>query len=152
MRARLPKLVLGLSLLTVLALTGCRSMSDLRPRPNQQWTMSSPPGSERLFRAPVWLVYDAAMRASQQVGLDLAEVDPARQYLLARRDMTTFSWGELVGVYFKAVGDCACYTLVRVESRRVLATNVTAKDFTLPVLEALATQLGGAPALAAAMR
>ena len=104
--------------------------------------MTSPPGSERLFRAPAWLVYAAALRAAQQVGLQIAEVDPARQYLLANRDMTTFSWGELVGVYFKAVGDCACYTLVRVESRRVLATNVTAKDFTLPVLEALATQLG----------
>ncbi len=144
--------LVAISLALALAVTGCRSMSDLRPRPNQQWTMTSPPGAERLFRAPAWVVYAAAVRAAQQVGLDIAEVDPARQYLLANRDMTTFSWGELVGVYFKAVGDCACYTLVRVESRRVLATNVTAKDFTLPVLEALASQLASSPGFATAAR
>lgn len=123
----------ALALLLVLA--ACATVQGLRP------TDSGPPpgGVSMLYPQKPAEVFAAALTALPSVGLGIVERNQDKGYLLAERGVTAWSNGEKVGVYLEPQGQG---TKVTVISRRALATNVTAKDFTMPVHQQLGFLLG----------
>ncbi len=123
------------TLLLALVLSACASVDGMRPVGDAQQ-----PGVTMVYQQPPDQVFQATLQALTMVGLRTVEIDPARKYILAERIMGHMSNGENVGVYFRPLGTG---TQVTVASRRKMATNVTAKDFAMPVHLQLGSVLGG---------
>lgn len=125
--------ILGL----VFLLAACASPLGLRPGPE-----GPPPGGmTMLYPQKPEAVLEAAIRSLPHIGLHVVEVDPAGRYLLAERGINAMSNGENVGVYIQPSGEGSSVTVV---SRRKTATNIGAKDFTMPVHLQLGLVLGRA--------
>lgn len=125
------------ALLGLLPLLACATPHDLRPGPG-----GPPPGVGMLYPQPPAKVFPAALNVLPSLGLHLVEADTAgKTYILAERGINPISNGENVGIYLAPHGEG---TLVTVVSRRKLATNITAKDFTMPVHMQLGSTLGAA--------
>jgi len=127
--------ILLLTCTLALACAGCAGLDSLRPVGG-----ATPPGMTMLYRQKPDTVFQAALIALPQVGLHVAEVDPAERYILAERGINAMSNGENVGLYFTPHQGG---TQVTVASRRKVSTNVAAKDFTMPVHLQLGSVLGG---------
>lgn len=125
------------ALLALMQLAACATAQDLRPGPS-----GPPPGVAMLYPQPPAKVFPAALNVLPSLGLQLVEADTAKHtYILAERGINPISNGENVGIYLAPHGEG---TLVTVVSRRKLATNITAKDFTMPVHMQLGSTLGAA--------
>lgn len=124
-----------LALAALLLLAACASPMNLRPGPN------GPPsgGQTMLYPQKPEAVLEAAIRGLPGIGLHVVEIDPTGRYLLAERGINAMSNGENVGVYIEPSGDGSSVTVV---SRRKTATNIGAKDFTMPVHLQLGLMLG----------
>jgi hypothetical protein len=122
-------------LLLVFACAACAGAESLRPGPG-----GPPPGIMMLYSQKPDVVFQAALSALPQVGLHVVEIDPAKAYILAERGINAMSNGENVGLYF---APHPSGTQVTVASRRKMGTNVTAKDFAMPVHLQLGSVLGG---------
>lgn len=118
--------VLGLMLVV-----GCQSAFDLRPTEANRTL-----GRSVLVRATPAEALATARSVAADLGLAVQEAGEG--WFVAARPATAFSWGELIGVYTEGEG---ATTRVRVIFRRVLASNITATDFTGPMLEGLRAQL-----------
>jgi hypothetical protein len=100
------------------------------------WTADDPPGHEVLVPHELRIVFAAAVYAVRAEGLQTIERDEQTgRFILADRHATAWSWGEVVGIYLRPLN--AAQTAVRVASRRRLATNVTATDFTEPLITSI---------------
>lgn len=125
------------ALLVLLLLAACASATNLRPGPE-----GPPPGGlTMLYPQKPEAVLEAAIRGLPHIGLHVVEIDPAGRYLLAERGINAMSNGENVGVYIAPSGEGSSVTVV---SRRKTATNIGAKDFTMPVHLQLGLVLGRA--------
>ncbi len=134
------QVTLALLLLCLAALPGCASVDTLRPGGvAPDGTLNTPTGVTMLYQQKPEAVFQAALAALPRLGLHVVEIDPARRYILAERGLTAMSNGENVGVYFAPHQGG---TQVTVASRRKTATNVTAKDFAMPVHLELGAVLG----------
>ncbi|MEI8254125.1 MAG: hypothetical protein WCJ30_00465 [Deltaproteobacteria bacterium] len=119
-----------------LALAGCATNESIRRPTLAPWTAADPPGMEMLVPHGLRDVLDAAVEAVERVGLRRIEQDDVTlRYILAERGVTAWSWGEIVGIYLRPLDDRR--TVVRVESRARLSTNITATDFTHSVMSAI---------------
>lgn len=114
-------------LLWALFALGCTRPSDLRPE-----HIAPSDGESLLLAAPIAAVIEAARAVASDLELEVE--DAGVDWFVAARSMTGFSWGEVVGVYARAE---AMGTRVQVVSKRVLATNITAEDFTQPMLRGI---------------
>jgi hypothetical protein len=123
------------ALALLLLLSACASAQGLRP------TASGPPpgGVSMLYSQKQDAVYAAALSALPAMGLKVVETNPDQGYILAERGLNLMSNGENVGVYLQPQGQG---TRVTVVSRRKTATNVAAKDFSMPVHQQLGAILG----------
>ncbi|MDP2847617.1 MAG: hypothetical protein Q8O35_05420 [Humidesulfovibrio sp.] len=130
----MPRRLTALALLLLLA--ACASAQGLRPGAD-----GAPPsgGMTMLYPQKPEAVLEAAIRSLPQIGLHVVEVDAGGKYLLAERGVNAMSNGENVGVYLAPSGTG---TSVTVLSRRKTATNIGAKDFTMPVHMQLGATLG----------
>ena len=122
-------------LLLSLTLAACAGIETMRPGGT-----AVPPGVTMLYQQKPDAVFQAALVALPRVGLHVVETDPAKSYILAERGINAMSNGENVGVYLSPHQGG---TQVTVASRRKMATNVTAKDFAMPVHLQLGAVLGG---------
>lgn len=129
-------------LVLALALGACAKPGALRPGTDSSGEMTAAPegGVTMLYRQDADAVFQAAFTALVQVGLHVVETDPNRRYILAERGVTAWSYGENVGVY---LAPQPAGTRVTVTSKRKLVTNITAKDWTMPVHVQLGAVLGG---------
>lgn len=126
-----------LAVLALVLLAACASPMNLRPGPS-----GPPPGGQTmLYPQKPETVLEAAIRGLPGIGLHVVEIDPAGRYLLAERGINAMSNGENVGVYIEPSGEGSRVTVV---SRRKTATNIGAKDFTMPVHLQLGLMLGRA--------
>ena len=84
-------------------------------------------------------VWPVALLALQDLGLDVIETNKAQGYILAKRNMSVFSYGENVAVFVRpaSVGS----SNVEVISKKVLATTVFAPDWTEDIFKQLNTRL-----------
>lgn len=126
-----------LAFAALLLLAACASPMNLRPGPS-----GPPPGGQTmLYPQKPEAVLEAAIRGLPGIGLHVVEIDPAGRYLLAERGINAMSNGENVGLYIEPSGEGSSVTVV---SRRKTATNIGAKDFTMPVHLQLGLMLGRA--------
>ncbi len=114
-----------LILLAMLFLSGCATMDAVRPKHE----------ATRVYDYPLDAVFAAAKTATKDLGLDVVEESPDKTFLTAKRGMTLWSYGEVVGVYF--VPNSTSETEVTVRNVRRLATNITATDFSWKIHRAL---------------
>ena len=102
-------------------LAGCASTASMKQAPLDQ-------GTQREYSGSYTTVLRAARDAVSNSGLAIDsfdEVNDSTAVIVAKKGSSAWSWGELVRVVVqKSTGD---RVVVRVTSRRKLATNVTAR-------------------------
>jgi hypothetical protein len=129
-RSPAPSLVL---VLTLLFLTmGCATVQDAR--------MAKGSGLWKVYPLPYETVWRAVAGSMEGLGLVVVLQSSADGVVLAEHGMSAFSWGERIAVFVEDVGG-RIRTRVEVVSKRALATNITAKDWEAPILEAIDSQL-----------
>ena len=107
--------------LLVLA-AACASTGGMRSEPIDE-------GEARVYTAPLTVIAPAVQQAVLAAGLDVdgvSQPDSATWMIVAKKGMSFFSWGELVRVVAQETPDRAA-VVVRVFTKRRLATNITAK-------------------------
>jgi hypothetical protein len=97
-------------------------------------------GESKFYAVPLAVVVPAARQAVQSACLEVDAVsqpDPATWMIVAKKGMSLFSWGELVRVVAQQTPDGTA-VVVRVFTKRRLATNITAKgDWSGTIFEEL---------------
>lgn len=125
----------GVTCLLVLVLgllmAGCATTASLRP----QATRGAPAemyGLSIVYKYPKHVVFEQARKAAKALGFTIEETGTNRAYFIAQRTVkvgkiTVVGHGEILGVYFEEQGPMA--TMVTINSKRKIATNIFAKDF-----------------------
>jgi len=112
--------------------TACASSGGMRSQPLDV-------GEAKFYAAPLNTVAAAARQAVLAAGLDVNAVsqpDSLTWMIMAKKGMSLFSYGDLVRVVVQQTPEGA--VVVRVFTKRRLATNVTAKgDWSGPIFEQL---------------
>jgi len=123
------KMMSLLIMVTLLLSIGCATTGTMR-------NASLDEGIPRTFAASFDLVLKAARESVTQSGLQVEEVnqlDDETWVIIGKKDASAWSWGELVRVTVQKKSESE--TLVRVFTKRKLATNITAKgDYSHSIL------------------
>ena len=127
----------------VLMASGCATTAGLRPQ-DDNGEPGHRDGVSVVYRHPKQVVFAHALDAAKQLGLDIDETGPNESYFIAQRQVLVANIpvpgpGELVGVYFGEESPTA--TMVTIDSRRKLAANVFAKDFSQSLHDAISQTL-----------
>ena len=126
-----------LPLALVVPLAACATMGGLREEPLTA-------GVSRTFPAPLGPVVDAARQAMVGAGMDVQEQlrpSPDIGMLLGQKGMSLWSYGELVRVVARQTDSAR--TSVYVVTRRLLATNITAReDWSTALFDRMEVTLG----------
>ncbi len=105
---------------TTLLIAGCSTLADTKK--------SEGVGKRVTYSKSIDEVWPLAILSLNDVGLDVIEENKSQGYVLAKKGMSAFSYGENVAIFVKKVDNSN--TSVEVVSKRVLATTVFAKDWT----------------------
>ncbi len=119
-----------LMMLSTILLSGCATMNTVRPD-----GATHPDGATRVYVYPLPVVFAAAKAAARDVGLEVVEEAPDKSFLTARRGVTGWSWGEVVGIYLAPKSPEE--TKVTIRSLPRLRTNITATNFSMRLHRAL---------------
>jgi uncharacterized lipoprotein len=111
--------VIGIGLFVAL-LSGCSTLADTKK--------SEGVGKRVTYSKSMDEVWPLAILSLNDVGLDVIEENKSQGYVLAKKGMSAFSYGENVAIFVKKIDNSN--TSVEVVSKRVLATTVFAKDWT----------------------
>ncbi len=123
----------GALLMPVLLTVACATTSGVRS--------SQGDGESRVYRATYDELWAACFLALAENGLPIVEADKHAGIILASKDVSFFSYGERVGVFVNANLVDTTTLAVEVVSKRVLATNITAKNWTESVFSMLEAHL-----------
>jgi hypothetical protein len=96
-------------------------------------------GASRTYPSPQSEVWDAALKALPELKISVVASDRTAGTITGSKSVSAFSWGERVALRITAVGDNK--TQVEVISQRALVTNITATDWTLPILDRIGRTL-----------
>ena len=116
----------------LLSTTGCTTLDDAR--------IAKGTGSFCLYDASFDVVWDAAVRAVYDVGLYIESKTKNEGYILAWRDISSFSLGENVAVFVDRADNQR--TRVEVVSLKVMPTNIFAPNWETPILNRISERLG----------
>jgi len=120
---------LSVAVLSAIALSGCATVGSMRSASIQE-------GISRTFQADRAAVVRATQQSFVQMGLKLKEqyqYDDSTTVIIASEGINAVSWGVLVRVVIQELEDSE--TVVRVTTKRRLATNILAEDdFSQPLL------------------
>jgi len=125
-------LAASLVVVSVVFFSGCSTLADAQAAKGS--------GKAKIYdRAydDVWLAVVETVKSS---GLSLESENKENGTLLAHGSISAFSWGENVAVFVEGV-DGQARTRVEVMNKRVLATNITAKDWASRLFVALDERL-----------
>jgi hypothetical protein len=100
--------------------TGCTTLADTKKTEGS--------GKRITYSKTVEELWPMAIYALQDLGLDVIEENRSQGYVLAKKGISAFSYGENIAVFIKKIDNSK--TSVEVSSKRVLATTVFAKDWT----------------------
>jgi hypothetical protein len=117
-----------LALLMLINVTSCATSGTMERAPLDE-------GVERTYDGAYHDVREAARHAIKSSGLQLdkaEQIDPTTWVMYASKGATAFSWGERVRVVVDEVTPGE--NVVRVYTKRKLATNVTAKGDWAPMI------------------
>ncbi len=107
--------------------TGCTTLQDA--------SEARGTGVSKEFEKPYGVVWDAVVQVVEASNLDLVAADKDDGKVLAQKGMSAFSYGENVAVFVTEATPES--TEVEVVSKRALATNVVAKNWTKYILESI---------------
>jgi len=126
----------GFCLLALFALfSGCNSIESVKSTRGTGKTVAY-----AVDFKTAWAALPPAIKA---VGLEVAEVNEGGRTITAESGMNLLSYGSRVAIFVEETGPKA--TRVEVVSKRVIATNITAKDWTEPLFTELGKRLPVAP-------
>jgi len=114
-------------LLTAITLASCTTLQDA--------TSARGTGEQRVYNNSYDVVWDTAVSVVDESPLDLVSASKDEGQILGQRGMTAFSYGENVAVFVDEITEDS--TSVEVVSRRALQTNITARDWSAYILDAI---------------
>ena len=124
-------------LLVALAVTACASTATMRTEPLDR-------GVVRYYRADANETVKTVVAVMTSLGFRVEvpeQLTPDAWVVLGEKEASLFSWGEVVRTVVQA--DAKNGVAVRVMTKRVLATNITAKgDWSRDILDGVARTLG----------
>lgn len=127
------KLLISFAMIASAALTaGCSNLADAR---NAKGT-----GVSREYAATFDKTWNAIPKVLDEVSLPLAGENREKGYFLAQRGLTPFSYGENVAIFVETVAN-SMKTRVEVVSKKAMATNIFAPNWSNDILEKLAEKL-----------
>jgi hypothetical protein len=110
-----------LLILFVLALQGCTTLADARKAEGE--------GVRKVYKADVETTWKKTLQVLGKLNLDVATENKQEGYILAQRGMGVFqmSYGENIAIFLKP--KTTAETEVEVVSKKVMATNIFAPDW-----------------------
>lgn len=124
-------LFIALSIFLTLMTQGCSTLADARKAEGE--------GSKRVYQATFEQTWNAANTALIKLKLEIATENISQGHILAQRGMTFASYGENVAVFVRK--QAPTQTSVEVVSKKSMATNIFAPDWTEDVLNEIAIAL-----------
>jgi len=112
-------------------LSGCNTLADARDAEGT--------GPSRIYEASPGTVWAALPDIVRSVGLDYVGDNREEGYVLAQHAISALSWGEDVAIFVQPAQRPGS-TRVEVDSKRALATNITATNWELVILDALSSR------------
>ena len=125
-------LVVFIALAVTAFMSGCSTLADARSAKGT--------GSTREYSASVDEVWKAMPTVLAELSLPLVGDNKAEGYILAQRGITPFSYGENVAIFVESVNGVT-RTRVEVVSKKSMATNVFAPDWSKEILDKLSERL-----------
>lgn len=128
----------GLFLLIALFLSvGCATVDDLKKAVND-------PGVTSTFDADYDTTYETALKVLSFQGADILEADKAKSRIFAKQGMShvgagTFSYGELLGLYFVKVTESE--TQIKFVQKRRSKMTIPTQEWNIDFFVALRNQL-----------
>lgn len=119
-----------ISILSIFVLAGCASLNDAKDAKGQ--------GVKQTYNKPYDTVWDKTIEVVQESKLELVSKDKENGEILAKKGVSAFSYGENVAVFLKK---SETETTVEVVSKKALAANITAKDWTKDIFQELDKKL-----------
>jgi uncharacterized protein YceK len=113
-------------------MSGCSTLADARSAKGT--------GTAREYAASVDQVWKAMPAVLAELSLPLVGDNKAEGYILAQRGITAFSYGENVAIFVESVNGVT-RTRVEVVSKKSMATNVFAPDWSKEILDKLGEKL-----------
>ena len=122
------KIVSFIALAGILLTTGgCATLADAQ--------RARGTGKSKIYNVPSEKVWKEMESVVTSVGLAYAGENRTKGYVLAQRAMSAFSAGEHVAIFIEPQGENK--TKVEVVSKKAVATNIFAPDWTDPIFEEL---------------
>ena len=116
--------------------SGCSTISDAK---NAKGT-----GAFRVYDAPLEIVWSTVIDCINTSQLQLVNENREEGYILAQRGFSLDSYGEEVAVFVTALSEKR--TRVEIVSKKVLAANIFAPDWSKRLFEAIENRLKIKPA------
>jgi hypothetical protein len=117
---------------TIAFTTGCSTLADARSAKGS--------GLSREYSAPIDVVWKALPPILAELSLPLVSENKQEGYMLAQRGITAFSYGENVAIFVEIVNGVT-KTRVEVVSKKSMATNIFAPDWSKEILDKLSEKL-----------
>ena len=112
--------------------SGCSTLADARSAKGS--------GLSREYSAPIDVVWKALPQILAELSLPLVSENQQEGYMLAQRGITAFSYGENVAIFVEIVNG-ATKTRVEVVSKKSMATNIFAPDWSKEILDKLSEKV-----------
>ncbi|MDP3798206.1 MAG: hypothetical protein Q8R06_13835 [Polaromonas sp.] len=129
MQKNLPLFVLFAAALLI---SGCSNLADARAAKGT--------GVSREYSATAEATWKAVPQVLEEISLPLVTENRPQGYILAQRGLTPFSYGENVAIFIESVAE-SVKTKVEVVSKKAMATNIFAPDWSKEILDALEKKL-----------
>ena len=125
-------LVIFMALAAAAFMSGCSTLADARSAKGT--------GTSREYSASVDEVWKAMPKVLADLSLPMVGDNKTEGYILAQRGITAFSYGENVAIFVESVNGVT-RTRVEVVSKKSMATNVFAPDWSKEILDKLGEKL-----------
>lgn len=113
-------------------MSGCSTLADARSAKGS--------GLSREYSAPMDQVWKVLPAVLAELSLPMVGDNKQEGYILAQRGITAFSYGENVAIFVESVNGVT-RTRVEVVSKKSMATNIFAPDWSKEILDKLGEKL-----------
>ena len=125
-------LVAFIAFVVMAVMSGCSTLADAK--------LAKGTGLAREYSASIDEVWKVMPAVLSELSLPLVGDNRAEGYILAQRGITAFSYGENVAIFVESVNGVT-RTRVEVVSKKAMATNVFAPDWSKEILDKLDEKL-----------
>jgi len=125
-------LTVFLAIAAIAFMSGCSTLADARSAKGS--------GLSREYSAPIDQVWKTLPAVLAELSLPMVSDNKQEGYILAQRGITAFSYGENVAIFVESINGVT-RTRVEVVSKKSMATNVFAPDWSKEILDKLDEKL-----------